>query len=648
MLNLANFLTNARTPASGPTSTPARQGAVPADGAPSGLNFAAAMQQQRAQQALGLSQGLGAPAPQAWPANLPARPQPAGSASPGSGSAGAERKNTSGQAAAAGTAAAGPSGSPNSVPASGANADTSAPTQPKPTGPSTPAESTSAPAAAAASDAASGGTVDTEARAQPASAEAAGERPDPRAAARLAARRAGLQAARDAGTAPGAAARARLNEGDAASTASRARTSSATATAADQATTGTPGPIDPTVWLAQALTWQPSGPTGQPEGESPEGLATGTAPGHSGGGLSGPPGSGLVLALPGAAQPATQSTHAFDRSLRGAATAASAADSRGAGDGRIDLDLQAAAAAAPQGATAARPQAAPLQARTGRLDEAPLPDGQASAQRADQVSLDSLGSLGTGLPASAAQAAGLPRDKPEATPPSANAPVALPTGMAVASGAGFAGTGQGRGGQNFVEGPDARATATAAAEPLGGTAPPAFALPTPGATPTGSNAATAAARAEASIPVPVQDPGFGMALGSQVALLVKDGITEARLQLNPAELGPISVQISLDGSSAQVSFQADMAATRSALESSMPALASALQDAGLTLSGGGVFQQPHPGQGQGQGQNPGQPAPDQAQGGRQGSLREGLAGAGSGPSDRPVPRQARGLVDLVA
>ena len=91
-------------------------------------------------------------------------------------------------------------------------------------------------------------------------------------------------------------------------------------------------------------------------------------------------------------------------------------------------------------------------------------------------------------------------------------------------------------------------------------------------------------------PVPVQSPEFAQALGQQVSVLVSKGIQHASLRLNPAELGPVSVQITLDGQQAQVHFGADSAITRSVLEASMPQLASAMSDAGFTLTGGGVSQ----------------------------------------------------------
>jgi flagellar hook-length control protein FliK len=56
-------------------------------------------------------------------------------------------------------------------------------------------------------------------------------------------------------------------------------------------------------------------------------------------------------------------------------------------------------------------------------------------------------------------------------------------------------------------------------------------------------------------------------------------------------MGPISVQIVLDGTQAQVNFGVDSAATRQIIEGGLPELAAGLRDAGFTLSGGGVHQQ---------------------------------------------------------
>ena len=85
-------------------------------------------------------------------------------------------------------------------------------------------------------------------------------------------------------------------------------------------------------------------------------------------------------------------------------------------------------------------------------------------------------------------------------------------------------------------------------------------------------------------------PEFRDALGVQVSLLARDGVQSAELHLNPAEMGPISVRIVMDGAQARVDFGADSAATRELIETGLPELATALRDAGFTLAGGGVSQ----------------------------------------------------------
>ena len=93
-----------------------------------------------------------------------------------------------------------------------------------------------------------------------------------------------------------------------------------------------------------------------------------------------------------------------------------------------------------------------------------------------------------------------------------------------------------------------------------------------------------------TLPTPVSSPDFPQAMGVQLSVLAKSGVEYAELHLNPAEMGPVSVQIVVDGTQARVEFGADVAATRHAIETGLPELASALREAGLTLTGGGVSQ----------------------------------------------------------
>ncbi|WP_148210877.1 flagellar hook-length control protein FliK [Methylibium petroleiphilum] len=140
-----------------------------------------------------------------------------------------------------------------------------------------------------------------------------------------------------------------------------------------------------------------------------------------------------------------------------------------------------------------------------------------------------------------------------------------------------------------------------------------------------------------SVATPVQSPDFSQALASQLTTLARGGVHEAELQLNPADMGPIAVQIVIDGAQAQIDFTASHAGTRQALESSLPALAAALNGAGLTLSGGGVFEQRSGGR-------EGAADGERHAGGRSETIAlggiEGPAGA--------RPPAARGLLDLYA
>ncbi|MDP1651081.1 MAG: flagellar hook-length control protein FliK [Rubrivivax sp.] len=146
----------------------------------------------------------------------------------------------------------------------------------------------------------------------------------------------------------------------------------------------------------------------------------------------------------------------------------------------------------------------------------------------------------------------------------------------------------------------------------------------------------AAPAAEARLTAAPGSAEFSTQLGSQLTTFVRDGVQHARLHLNPAEMGPVTVQIRIDGQAAQVHLAAEHGLTRQALEQSMPLLAGSLREAGLTLSGGGVFEQPR--------QSRDEAPPGTAAGNR--PSREGSDDVALRPGPTPVHR--RGVVDLVA
>lgn len=110
-----------------------------------------------------------------------------------------------------------------------------------------------------------------------------------------------------------------------------------------------------------------------------------------------------------------------------------------------------------------------------------------------------------------------------------------------------------------------------------------------------ATAVTAASGVEVQIRTPVSDPGFGSVVMSRIGDLAANGVQQAELHLNPAEMGPIVVRIAVEQGLTQVDFQAAHAATRDLLEQSLSQLAQSLQDDGLTLGNSSVSSLPEQG-----------------------------------------------------
>lgn len=82
----------------------------------------------------------------------------------------------------------------------------------------------------------------------------------------------------------------------------------------------------------------------------------------------------------------------------------------------------------------------------------------------------------------------------------------------------------------------------------------------------------------------VGDPGFGQDVSQQLVFLVKTGARSAQLSLQPAELGPVSVSIQMNGLQASLVISASHAATRVALQEALPHLGELFQSSGLQLA----------------------------------------------------------------
>lgn len=148
---------------------------------------------------------------------------------------------------------------------------------------------------------------------------------------------------------------------------------------------------------------------------------------------------------------------------------------------------------------------------------------------------------------------------------------------------------------------------------------------------------------------PMGTPAWKEGLANRVVWMAKNDVQTASIQLNPPNLGPVEVRVTLvndpgSPTSATVQFSAAHSATRDAIESSMPRLHDALRESGITLGNTSVDSG-----------NAGH-ARQQAESGRQSSGNgaradvggEGFTDTGMQPRSTPTVRGGTGLVDTFA
>ncbi len=114
---------------------------------------------------------------------------------------------------------------------------------------------------------------------------------------------------------------------------------------------------------------------------------------------------------------------------------------------------------------------------------------------------------------------------------------------------------------------------------------------TPTTVATDAGFAAAVQQAGDLIPVPVRDSAWAEQVGERVLLMAGKQMTSAEIRLTPAELGPLRVQVSVDDGAANVTFQAQHAVTREAIEQALPRLRELLAESGLSLGQASVGDQ---------------------------------------------------------
>ena len=109
----------------------------------------------------------------------------------------------------------------------------------------------------------------------------------------------------------------------------------------------------------------------------------------------------------------------------------------------------------------------------------------------------------------------------------------------------------------------------------------------PSVAPTGQAIAAPASTAPVpafSIDVPVLDPAWQTAMNERVVWMAARNVQTAELRLTPAELGPLTVQVSVEDKSVSLSLSAAHAVTREVLEAALPKLRDMLADNGMNLA----------------------------------------------------------------
>ena len=102
-------------------------------------------------------------------------------------------------------------------------------------------------------------------------------------------------------------------------------------------------------------------------------------------------------------------------------------------------------------------------------------------------------------------------------------------------------------------------------------------------------AATAVTSAPAAVPdARVGDRGWDTGLGDKLVWMAGHKQQTAELHLNPPELGPLKITLTLNDDKASAQFVSAHAAVREAVEAAMPRLREMLADSGITLGNANV------------------------------------------------------------
>ncbi|MBY0578136.1 MAG: flagellar hook-length control protein FliK [Burkholderiales bacterium] len=110
-----------------------------------------------------------------------------------------------------------------------------------------------------------------------------------------------------------------------------------------------------------------------------------------------------------------------------------------------------------------------------------------------------------------------------------------------------------------------------------------------------ANTAHQPAPAKLTVDAPVASPSWGTEVGQKIAWMSASDQHVAELHLNPPNLGPMEVKLTVHNDQATIQFVSNHHEVRAALESALPRLREMMMDNGITLGnasvGSGAFQQ---------------------------------------------------------
>ena len=107
----------------------------------------------------------------------------------------------------------------------------------------------------------------------------------------------------------------------------------------------------------------------------------------------------------------------------------------------------------------------------------------------------------------------------------------------------------------------------------------------------------------------MKTPQWGDELSNRVMWMVQHDVQTASIKINPPNLGPLEVQVSMNKDHVDVSFNSHHAAVKEALDASMPKLKEMLGSSGLQLGNANVSHHSFSGHSQYNNQGSGQQYP---------------------------------------